>query len=120
MKILSLALKRYQAVYAHIKTALNKIVAALKKKYPENILSVYAFGSRVRGDHKEGSDFDVLVLVNDRTVTLEEGIIDTFVEEEMKSGISFDPVIKTTHSFELEKKHHTPFYENVMRQGVQV
>ncbi len=107
-------------MYAHEKTALHNISSTLRSKYPKIIVSVYAFGSRVRGDHMGGSDYDVLVLVKKRSVALEEGIIDVFVEEESRSGISFDPVIKTLHSFELEKKHHTPFYENIVQEGIRV
>jgi predicted nucleotidyltransferase len=81
---------------------------------------MYAFGSRVRGDHMEGSDFDVLVIVHQRTVAIEEAIMEVFVEEEIRSGISFDPVIKTAHSFELEKQLHTPFFENIQKEGIQV
>lgn len=99
-------------------TALEKITAILKEKYPENILSVIAFGSRVRGDHTENSDFDILVVVKNRSVPIEEGIIDIFVEEEMKTNIFFDPVIKSAESMELEKNHHTPFFENITNEGI--
>ena len=105
-------------MYSHEKTALERISSSLKKKYPENIVSVYAFGSRVRGDHAEGSDFDILVIVKNRSITVEEAIIDAFVEEEMKSGVSFDPLIKTLSSFELEKQHHTPFFKNIEQEGI--
>ena len=107
-------------MYAHFRAALEKIVTKLKEKYPGNIVTVYAFGSRIRGDHTAKSDFDVLVLVNDRTIDVEEEIIGVFVEEEMKSGISFDPVIKTADSFALEKRYSTPFYQNVTEQGIQI
>ena len=107
-------------MYSHLKAALQRIVTELHEKFSGDVVSVYAFGSRVRGDHSAGSDFDVLVLVNDRTINLEQGIIDVFVDEEMKSGISFDPVIKTARSFELEKRHNTPFYQNVTEQGIKI
>lgn len=107
-------------MYAHFKAALQRIVTELNKEFRGDVISVYAFGSRVRGDHSARSDFDVLVLVKDRTIHLEEGIIDVFVDEEMQSGISFDPVIKTARSFELEKRHNTPFYQNVAEQGIKI
>ncbi len=100
------------------KSALEKISTALRKKYPANIEGIFAFGSRVRGDHTEGSDFDVLIVVKERTIDLEEGIIDLVVEEEQKTGFSFDPVIKSSESFHKEKAFHTPFYENFMKEAV--
>ena len=42
------------------------------------------------------------------------------VEEELRSGIPFDPVIKDSASFALERRHHSPFYENVSREGIAV
>jgi len=79
---------------------------------------LYAFGSRVRGDFRENSDFDVLVVVNKKTIEVEKRVIDVFVDEEIESGISFDPVIKTTESFSLEQNHNTPFYQNIVKEGV--
>ncbi len=38
--------------------------------------------------------------------------------EEMKSRLSFTPVVKDQRAFEMEKKFHTPFYENIMTEGV--
>ncbi len=105
-------------MFSHEKTALERISLSLKKKYPKNLVSVYAFGSRVRGDHASGSDFDVLVIVKNRSTEVEDAIVDVFVKEEMKSGLSFDPVIKSLSSFELEKRHHTPFFENIEQEGI--
>lgn len=79
---------------------------------------MYAFGSRIRGDHDRRSDFDILVIVKKKNPKVEAVIIDAFLEDEAESGISFDPVIKSLASFELERKHNTPFYENVVRDGV--
>lgn len=84
----------------------------------DRIVSVYAFGSRVKGSHKEWSDFDVLVVVRDKSPQIEHEIISIFVDEEIKYGISFAPVIKDAGAFELEKRFETPFYGNILKQGV--
>lgn len=107
-------------MYRHARQVLEQISATLKTRYPAEVVSVRAFGSRVRGDHSGTSDFDVLVLVRNKSVVLEEGIIDCFVEQEMSSGVSFDPVIKTMESFEQERRYNTLFYRNVMAEGVPV
>ena len=107
-------------MHSNERKSLERISFTLKKKLPEDIIAIYAFGSRVRGDYREGSDFDILVIVKNRTIKIEETIIDVFVEEEMESGLSFDPLIKTVSSFELEKQHHTPFYQNIQNEGIPV
>lgn len=105
-------------MYAHEKSILSHIVEALRERFPGRIEAVYVFGSKARGDHGEGSDFDVLVVVKDRNPGIEETIMGLFVEEELRSGLVFTPLIKDKSAFESEKKFHTPFYENLAREGI--
>ena len=81
-------------MFAHEKKALKRVTEKLKRRFPGRIVSVYAFGSRVRGDHGEWSDFDILVLVKNREPQIEHEIISIFVDEETESGLFFSPVIK--------------------------
>jgi uncharacterized protein len=105
-------------MHTHDKEALERITLRMSERLTERLVSVYAFGSRVRGDHDQWSDFDVLVVVRDKEPEVEKYIIGIFVDEELESGTSFTPVVKDIRAFELEKKHHTPFYENLAREGV--
>ncbi len=105
-------------MYPYEKEVLSRIIEKVKDRLSGRVVSVYAFGSRVRGNHGEWSDFDVLVVVRDKTPDIESEIIGVFVDEEMKSGLSFTPVIKNSEAFEMEKKFHTPFYENIIKEGV--
>ena len=107
-------------MYAHTREALRRIRKVLEERIPGRIVSVIAFGSRVRGDHTDESDFDVLVVVRERDTSTEKAIVDVFVDEEQRSGLAFDPVIKDATSFSLEQRHHSPFYENLMREGIQI
>jgi len=105
-------------MYNHERDILKIITARLRERFAERIEGVYAFGSRVRGDHDAWSDFDVLIVVKDRNPSIESEIMDIFVEEELKSGVIFSPVIKDFTAYEKEKNFHTPFYENIQREGV--
>ena len=105
-------------MYAHEKIVLNRIIKGLKERFPERLREVIAFGSRVRGDHGEWSDFDVLIVVKDRDPLIKEEIIGFFVEEELRSGLIFTPLIKDLKAFESEKKFKTPFYENLIKEGI--
>ena len=106
------------AMYAHEKRALNGITKSLREQFPERVRGVYVFGSRARGDHSEWSDFDILVVVKDRDPLIEEAIISSFVDEELRSGLIFTPLIKDQKAFESEKRFNTPFYENLTREGI--
>lgn len=107
-------------MYSHEKAVLQRISDRLRRQFGGRIVSIHAFGSRVRGNHDAWSDFDVLVVVRDKEPLIESGIIGIFVEEEMVAGASFTPVIKDVRAFELEKEHHTPFYEAIIKEGVPV
>jgi predicted nucleotidyltransferase len=71
-------------MYNHERNILKSITSKLRERFSETIQGVYAFGSRVRGDHDAWSDFDVLIVVKDRNPALENEIMDIFVEEELK------------------------------------
>lgn len=105
-------------MYAYEKSILNRITVSLRKQLSERIIAVYAFGSKARGDYGEWSDFDVLVVVKDREPLIENKIMGIFVEEEFRSGMIFTPVIKDLKAFENEKSLKTPFYENIMKEGI--
>jgi len=107
-------------MHRHESETLGMISKKLHAVFGERLVAVYAFGSRVRGDYDADSDFDVLVLVKDKNPDIEYEIISIFVDLEMAAGLSFTPVIKDIKTFEMEKAYHTPFYENIMHEGVLV
>jgi len=100
--------------------ALQNIKERLLQKIPDHFVCMYAFGSRVRGDFTADSDFDVLIVVKNKTPQVEDTIVGVIVEEELQHGISFTPLIKDSKSFELEQQYHTPFYSNIVNEGIQL
>lgn len=107
-------------MYRHEREVLGRILQRLRTEFPDRIVAAYAFGSRVRGDHEAWSDFDLLVVVRDKDPLIESAIIGVIVDEEIKAGLSFTPVVKDLRAFEMEKKFHTPFYENILAEGVRI
>ena len=107
-------------MFTHLIRSLTKAGDRLRARIPNEVVNIYAFGSRVRGDHGDNSDLDILVVVQARTMDVEQAVIDVFFEEEMRNGITIEPTIKEFTSFELERKHHSPFYENVVTEGIAI
>ncbi|HSB71143.1 MAG TPA: nucleotidyltransferase domain-containing protein [Candidatus Methylomirabilis sp.] len=105
-------------MHRHERDALRRIAERLRGRITDRIAALYAFGSRVRGNHDTWSDFDLLVVVRDKTPGIESEIIGMIVDEEMRAGLSFTPVVKDVRAFEMEERLHTPFYESVTREGV--
>lgn len=79
---------------------------------------VLLFGSQARGDAREDSDWDVLILLNkDR---IENADRDNYAYPLMELGWMIDqqihPLLYT--KAEWEKRHFTPFYQNVEKDGI--
>ncbi|GAB5047234.1 nucleotidyltransferase domain-containing protein [Thermodesulfovibrio sp. TK110] len=104
-------------MFSEEKRALKRITEKLKKALREELISVTAFGSRVRGDFKGDSDFDVLVIVRQRNRDIIDKIVDIFSQEEISTGIPFSPVVKSEELFEKEREFNTTFYRNIKNEG---
>ena len=80
---------------------------------------VILYGSEVRGNTHDGSDIDLLILLNKDRITLEDEEKITFPIYllELKTGVLISPMIVTRKSWE-NRPFKTPFYINVMNEGV--
>ncbi len=92
----------------------TKVRSALGNRVKDIIL----FGSRARGDHKEYSDYDMLLIVDKRDITLrdivvdiEVGILDT--HERLVGSIIYE-------SGEWERKKQSPLGRNIQREGMRL
>lgn len=77
------------------------------------------YGSEARGDAREDSDIDLLVLLdNDKPTYDEENEVRwPLYELEIKTGVSINPYIIPRKSWE-NRPFKTPFYVNVVNEGV--
>lgn len=98
--------------------AINRATKKLQEALGDNLITVIAFGSRIRGDFSGESDFDILVIVKERDFGVIEKVVEIFGEEEDKTIIPFSPVIKSLETFKKEKAYNTTFYRNIKKEGV--
>jgi len=96
---------------------INKIAETLHRIVP-NAKSIL-FGSQAREDATEESDIDILVLVDGEKVSIEEEemITTPLYRIELETGVAISPIVMTKHEWE-SRPIKTPFYLNVMREGV--
>lgn len=94
---------------------IEDIKISLKDMHP--YIEVHLYGSEARGDAKEGSDIDLLILVLKDNVTLQDELKITapLYDIELQTGVLINTLI-------LPKKEWgkvvTPFYENVMQDAI--
>lgn len=83
-----------------------------------SVRKIIAYGSRIRGDFREDSDFDVFVLVDKKSVALKNKIIDVFYNHEMSSGIPFSVAIFPQEEFDFNEAMGSPFITSIKEEGI--
>ena len=95
----------------------NGVAAILSKAHCPKARAIL-FGSRARGDSRVDSDWDILILLDQERITSND--MDTISYPIRELGWDIDemlnPIMFTTK--EWESKSFTPFYKNVMKEGV--
>ena len=94
------------------KNIVEQIQTLGRKVLPEGS-SLLLYGSRARGDNREDSDFDLVVLVDKDRQLLQDftNYAYPFMEMGWKLGAEINPMLYTRKEWSL--RHFTPFYKNV-------
>jgi predicted nucleotidyltransferase len=86
----------------------------LKKKY-DDFVGITFFGSRLRGNFSEDSDFDIVIMFSNKPGWQKEGdVLGVVLEKELKYDLIIDA--KVYHEAEI-KKRNTPFRVTVCDEG---
>ena len=97
--------------------ALLKIRSIASSTIPDGGKAIL-YGSRSRGDAHDGSDWDILILLDkDRLVQTDfDNVSYPFVLLGCEIGEEINPIMYTKK--EWESYRNTPFYENVVHDGI--
>ncbi len=79
---------------------------------------IILFGSRARGDARDDSDWDLLILLDKPKIETSDfdRISYPLYELGWKEGEQFSPKLYTTK--EWMKRSFTPFYKNIEKEGI--
>jgi len=96
---------------------LNQIKKIVTEQEPK--AKVYLYGSRSRGGARSNSDWDLLILLNKDKITKEDEqkISYPLYDLEFDTGEVISPMIYSEKEWNTKYKI-TPFYQNVMREGI--
>ena len=82
----------------------------------EPTAKVMLFGSRARGDARPDSDWDVMVLLDDKSEAKRWDLSSSLFELGWEIDQMVHPIVYTKS--EWQKRHFLPFYYNVMHDRV--
>ena len=104
------------ARHQHIVQAITNTAKAIAPKGSEIIL----FGSQARGDARQDSDWDILVLLNKQKVSPAD--IDEVAYPLRELGWDFGETFNTIlyTKDEWNREVSSPFYDNVTRDGIRL
>ncbi|MBI5125725.1 MAG: nucleotidyltransferase domain-containing protein [Planctomycetes bacterium] len=95
---------------------IKQLATTLRKRLGAHIVRVILFGSRARGDYEPGSDYDVLILLNEVTKKIKDEI------DEIVWQVGWDNDALITSIIHDEKTFDTHVYEplfiNVRKEGI--
>jgi len=95
---------------------LQRIKSSIYVAEPQATVMLY--GSYARGDNRDNSDIDLLILLNKDKVTWEDEkrVSYPLYDIEFDTGTLISPLVITRHDWET-KHRITPFYHEVIKDG---
>ena len=101
---------------------LGQYVDKIKEIYGQHLKSVILYGSYARGDYREDSDIDIMILLNITDLEIEDyrhQLSDMTYDFNMDYDVDIKPIAKYYEHFRYWLKAY-PFYANVEREGIKL
>lgn len=90
----------------------------IKNKLKGHLKKIVLFGSHARGDFTEGSDFDVLIIVDKRGEKVQEVVLDSCVEIMDKYYALVGCIVCDEKEWKREK--NSPIGLNILKEGIEL
>jgi uncharacterized protein len=98
---------------------LQKIIKVVDENAPDS--EVYLYGSQARGNNKQLSDWDLLILLNRPSISfdIETKFMNEFYDLELETGEVISPLIYSKIDWNTNYPI-TPLFENIKNEGVKL
>ena len=90
----------------------------VRKKLGNHVKEIILFGSRARGDFYEGSDYDILIVLDKREKDFQEMVLDESVEIMNKYYALIGCIV--CDEKEWERKKRFPIGLNILKEGFEL
>ena len=99
---------------------LMKYIEGVKKIYGSNIDRIILFGSFARGEQREDSDIDIMILLkvsDEEAKKYQKELFDVTYDFNMDNDVEINPMAHNVHLFEKWVDAY-PFFSNIKKEGV--
>ncbi|MBO7435747.1 nucleotidyltransferase domain-containing protein [bacterium] len=103
-----------------IQKILDEYVSVVKSIYKEHIQKIILYGSYARGDYREDSDIDIMILLDIPDTKIKEyrhTLSNHTYDFNMDNDVDIKPIVKNEEHFNKWSVNY-PFYSNVKNEGV--
>ena len=109
---------RFEAMKATKEEILSRIKRSVNEIDPQS--EIILFGSKARGDDRDDSDWDLLILIPSQVdLTVEQKFRHKLFELELEYGQAFSTFVYSRSDWD-NKLRITPLYKNVEREGIRI
>ncbi len=95
---------------------LNKYLTVLKNHFKNNLLKVFLYGSVARGEEKDDSDIDILVILKEKSAPEKESLAFLTYDFNNEYDSTIEAIAESETDFKYWKDSH-PFYNNFKVEG---
>ncbi len=99
---------------------LDEFVKRIKKEYGDKIEKIILFGSYARGEAKEGSDIDVLIITKDEDFRIRKKITGIAFDLLLETMKYISPKVISRMDYEKLINIQTSFIKNILAGGVPI
>jgi predicted nucleotidyltransferase len=100
------------------KKIVKKFATLLKKNFKDNIILIKLFGSKSRGDSKEDSDIDVLVVVKKKNTRVRDEIYELLFQLDPFYKYKISIILFSIYEYKKNEKIKTPFFKEIQKAGI--
>lgn len=103
-----------------IERILNLYIDEIKNIYGNNLSKIILYGSYARGDFREDSDIDIMILLNmeeNDLIDYNNRLFDTTYDFNLNNDVEIMPMAKSLSHFRRWLVNY-PFYANINREGI--